>query len=48
MADSLLEFGTLAESFLNHCAIERGLSLNTVSAYRRDLHKFQEFILDLY
>ena len=47
MADSLLEFGTLAESFLNHCAIERGLSLNTVSAYRRDLHKFQEFILDL-
>ena len=25
MADSLLEFGTLAESFLNYCAIERGL-----------------------
>ncbi len=47
MADSLLEFGTLAESFLNYCAIERGLSLNTVSAYRRDLHKFQEFIHDL-
>lgn len=30
--------------FLNHCAIERGLSKNSVSAYRRDLNKFLEFL----
>ncbi len=47
MSDALVEFDYLAESFLNYCAIERGLSLNTVAAYRRDLHKFEEFIQDL-
>lgn len=31
---------TLVEIFLNHCAVERGLSKNTVAAYRRDLEKF--------
>lgn len=43
---STLHFDTLAQSFLNYCAIERGLSLNTVAAYRRDLAKFSAFVSD--
>ena len=35
---------SLIEIFLNHCAVERGLSKNTVAAYRRDLGKFSEFL----
>lgn len=35
---------SLIEIFLNHCAVERGLSKNTISAYRRDLGKFSEFL----
>ncbi len=35
-----------AQSFLNYCAIERGLATNTIAAYRRDLMKFAEFIDD--
>ena len=35
---------TLVEIFLNHCAVERGLSKNTVAAYRRDLDKFVSFL----
>ncbi len=34
----------LLQIFLNHCAIERGLSKNTVNAYRRDLTKFLDFL----
>jgi len=34
----------LIESFLNHLAVERGLSKNTISAYRRDLAKFISFL----
>src|ERR1700674_826739 len=30
-------------SFLTHVRVEKGLSANTVSAYRRDLIKFDEF-----
>jgi integrase/recombinase XerD len=41
MVTSTLKFDSIAQSFLNYCAIERGLSANTVSAYRRDLEKFQ-------
>ena len=32
------------EIFLNHCAVERGLSKNTIAAYRRDLDKFLLFL----
>lgn len=35
---------TLVEIFLNHCAVERGLSKNTVAAYQRDLDKFISFL----
>ena len=35
----------LIEIFLNHCAVERGLSKNTIAAYRRDLNKFNDFLI---
>ena len=41
---STLNFDSLAQSFLNYCAIERGLSFNTIAAYRRDLEKFSAFV----
>ncbi|MEY3148954.1 MAG: hypothetical protein RL029_228 [Actinomycetota bacterium] len=34
----------LLQTFLNHCLVEKGLSKNTVNAYRRDLGSFLEFI----
>src|SRR5476649_2108909 len=39
---------TLAESlerYLRHVSIERGLALNTVAAYRRDLTAYLDFLL---
>ncbi|MEV8254273.1 site-specific tyrosine recombinase XerD [Rhodoglobus sp. NPDC076762] len=33
-----------AERYLRHLAIERGLSANTLAAYRRDLDKYLEFL----
>ena len=33
--------------FLLHLSIERGLSVNTVDAYRRDLHQFCEFAVSV-
>ena len=44
MGTSTLNFDSLAQSFLNHCAIERGLSSNSIAAYRRDLTKFGQFL----
>ena len=37
-------FELAASSFLNHLQIERGLALNSVAAYRRDLEKFRTFL----
>ena len=34
----------LLQTFLNHCLVERGLSKNTVNAYRKDLTGFVEFL----
>ena len=39
-----LNFDLVATSFLNHLTIERGLSANTIAAYRRDLYKFELFL----
>jgi integrase/recombinase XerD len=44
MGMSTLNFDSLAQSFLNHVSIERGLAVNSVAAYRRDLSKFSNFL----
>jgi integrase/recombinase XerD len=41
MRDAL---GTQIERFLDHLTVERGLSPNTVAAYRRDLTRYREFL----
>ena len=38
-----MEISATISSFLTHVRVEKGLSSNTVSAYRRDLMKFAEF-----
>ena len=38
-----MEIAPTIAAFLTHVRVEKGLSANTVSAYRRDLHKFDEF-----
>lgn len=38
-----MELGTAIAAFLTHVKVEKGLSANTISAYRRDLVKFQGF-----
>src|SRR5947209_1881510 len=38
-----MEISATIASFLTHVRVEKGLSSNTVSAYRRDLVKFDEF-----
>ena len=32
------------DEFLDHLIVERGLSVNTVNSYRRDLAKFHHFL----
>jgi len=38
-----MEIQAVISSFLTHVKVEKGLSSNTVSAYQRDLNKFQVF-----
>ena len=38
-----MEVTAAISSFLTHIRVEKGLSANTVSAYRRDLMKFSDF-----
>jgi len=38
-----MELGPAISSFLTHVQVEKGLASNTLSAYRRDLAKFEEF-----
>ncbi len=40
-----MEIAAAISSFLTHVRVEKGLSVNTVSAYRHDLQKFREFAL---
>ena len=40
-----MQFENALQSFLDHLTIERGLSGNSISAYRRDLAKFSDFLL---
>ena len=39
-----LNFDLVSTSFLNQLTIERGLSVHTIAAYRRDLIKFERFL----
>ncbi|MCI0688264.1 MAG: site-specific tyrosine recombinase XerD [Sporichthyaceae bacterium] len=41
MSDQL---ATAVRGYLDHLAVERGLARNTVSAYRRDLDRYQRFL----
>src|SRR6201988_5505249 len=43
MGRFLMEIPPAITAFLTHVRVEKGLSTNTVSAYRRDLLKFDEF-----
>src|ERR1700756_549640 len=43
MGRFLMEITPTITAFLTHVRVEKGLSANTVSAYRRDLLKFDEF-----
>lgn len=42
-----MQFEKVAKSFLDHLQIERGLSANSISAYKRDLAKFEAFLSDM-
>lgn len=41
-----MKFENALQSFFDHLTIERGLSLNSISAYRRDLTKFSHFLAE--
>jgi integrase/recombinase XerD len=39
----MMEIAAAISSFLTHVQVEKGLAVNTLSAYRRDLVKFEDF-----
>src|SRR5690349_23271316 len=39
----MMELSSAVSSFLTHVKVEKGLSVNTYAAYKRDLSKFEEF-----
>ena len=43
---TVMKFENAVQSFIDHLTIERGLSLNSISAYRRDLTKFGRFLAE--
>jgi integrase/recombinase XerD len=36
----------LADSFLSYCRVEKGLTANSISAYKQDLRRFSEFCVE--
>ena len=40
----VMKFENALQSFLDHLTIERGLSSNSISAYKRDLAKFSDYL----
>ena len=40
-----MKFENALQSFLDHLTIERGLSSDSISAYRRDLAKYSDFLV---
>jgi integrase/recombinase XerD len=42
----LAEPGLAVRTYLDHLAIERGLAANTLTSYRRDLRRYQQFLAD--
>lgn len=43
---TVMKFDFALQSFIDHLTIERGLSHNSISAYRRDLTKFSDFLFE--
>lgn len=43
----ILSIDRLIESYLRHLTVERGMSKNTISAYRRDLARYQQYLIEL-
>ena len=41
-----MKFENALKSFVDHLTIERGLSSNSISAYKRDLAKFSEYLVN--
>ena len=41
-----MKFDNALQSFVDHLTIERGLSSNSISAYKRDLSKFSDYLVN--
>ena len=37
----------LIQTYLDHLTVERGMSPHTVAAYRRDLHRYADYLAEL-
>jgi integrase/recombinase XerD len=46
LSHTVMKFDQALSQFLDHLTIERGLSKNSLSAYKRDLLKFSEFLAE--
>ena len=44
-ADSSTLVG-LIQTYLDHLTVERGMSRHTVAAYRRDLHRYTDYLAE--
>lgn len=41
------ELGRAVRTYLDHLSVERGLAANTLSSYRRDLRRYQEYLAEI-